>query len=192
MIEPTLLLAATLTTSDCRIAIGLHFVVNDFGLHEHHKWRYRRYGRWILAATILAGWALGAATTIHRALVAVLFAFLAGGVIMNVIKEELPKERESRFVAFVSGLVLYAALDRECPFNPVSSAHRPKWTSGMMSRLEARLARRCGFAGTSFRQRYGKAMFPGVKEAIDHEQPRSLKCAAESGPYSRCTDHQLC
>lgn len=41
---------------------------------------------------------------------AALFAFLAGGVILNVLKEELPEERESRFSAFAGGALLYAAL----------------------------------------------------------------------------------
>lgn len=38
------------------------------------------------------------------------FAFLAGGMILNVLKEELPEERESRFTAFLSGAAGYAAL----------------------------------------------------------------------------------
>jgi hypothetical protein len=40
----------------------------------------------------------------------VLFAFLAGGIVLNVIKEELPEERESRFPAFVVGTGGYAVL----------------------------------------------------------------------------------
>jgi hypothetical protein len=42
--------------------------------------------------------------------VAVLIAFLAGGVVLNVLKEELPEERESRFWAFALGAAFYAAL----------------------------------------------------------------------------------
>jgi hypothetical protein len=39
-----------------------------------------------------------------------LFAFLAGGVVLNVLKEELPEERESRFWAFALGAASYTAL----------------------------------------------------------------------------------
>ena len=39
-----------------------------------------------------------------------LFALLAGGVIMNVLKEELPEERESCFWALALGAAVYAAL----------------------------------------------------------------------------------
>ena len=38
-----------------------------------------------------------------------LFAFLAGGVVLNVLKKELPEERESRFLLFALGLAAYAA-----------------------------------------------------------------------------------
>lgn len=91
-------------------AMGVHFVVNDYGLREHHKQRYHRIGRWLLAAAIIIGWVIGSATEIHGAAIAVLFAFIAGGVVLNVLKEELPKERESRFWAFALGAIVYSIL----------------------------------------------------------------------------------
>jgi hypothetical protein len=81
------------------VAMALHFVVNDYGLREVYKSGYRR-ARWILAAVALIGWAFGAVTVVHEAAVALLFAFLAGGVVLNVLKEELPEERKSRFLPF--------------------------------------------------------------------------------------------
>lgn len=92
------------------IAMALHFVVNDYGLRENHKRIYDHIGRWILAAAITLGWVVGSHTKISQAAIAVLFAFLAGGVVLNVLKEELPEERESRFWAFVLGAGGYAAL----------------------------------------------------------------------------------
>jgi hypothetical protein len=38
--------------------MAVHFVVNDYGLREDHKAAYERVGRWVLAAAILAGWAV--------------------------------------------------------------------------------------------------------------------------------------
>jgi len=61
-------------------ALALHFVVNDYGLREHHKGAYHQIGRWILAAAVLAGWVIGRGTEIPEAAIAVLFAFLAGGI----------------------------------------------------------------------------------------------------------------
>ena len=92
------------------VAMGLHFVVNDHGLREHHYEAYDRIGRWLLAVGVLAGTAVGWATAVDEALVTALFAFLAGGVILNVIKEELPEERRSRFQAFALGATMYAGL----------------------------------------------------------------------------------
>lgn len=92
------------------VAMALHFVVNDFGLREHHKQHYRRRGRWILAAAVLGGWAAGLAFDVPEAAVSVLFAFLTGGVVLNVLKEELPEDRKSRFWAFALGCFGYAAL----------------------------------------------------------------------------------
>jgi zinc transporter ZupT len=92
------------------IAMALHFVVNDYGLREHHKKMYDNAGRWILAAAIITGWAIGIGTELSQAAIGVLFAFLAGGVVLNVLKEELPEERESRFWAFAVGAIGYAVL----------------------------------------------------------------------------------
>lgn len=85
-------------------------MVNDLGLREDHKGAYDRAGRWVLAVAIFAGWVAGLLFEVSEAAIAVLFAFLAGGVIMNVLKEELPEERESRFWAFVLGAGIHAAI----------------------------------------------------------------------------------
>jgi hypothetical protein len=92
------------------VAMALHFVVNDYGLNEDHKGPYRRVGRWVLVVAVVVGFLVGAATEISEAAIAVLTAFLAGGVILNVLKEEVPSERQSRFWAFALGMAGYAAL----------------------------------------------------------------------------------
>lgn len=92
------------------IAMGLHFVTTDFGLREHYKDAYHQIARWVFTAAIVAGWAVGLTGEIPEPTVAVLLAFLGGGVILNVLKEELPEDRESRFWAFVLGAGAYAAL----------------------------------------------------------------------------------
>ncbi|GAB2548722.1 hypothetical protein [Rufibacter soli] len=91
-------------------AMALHFLVNDFGLREHYKDRYRYAGRWILVVSLAIGWALGLVIEVTEPVTALLLAFLAGGVVLNVLKEELPEERESRFSAFLLGAVAYSLL----------------------------------------------------------------------------------
>lgn len=91
-------------------AMALHFVASDFGLNQHHKEAYSQMGRWILVAAILLGWGVGSVTQINSAAVGVLFAFVAGGVVLNVLKEELPEDRQSRYWAFAVGAFGYAAV----------------------------------------------------------------------------------
>lgn len=91
-------------------AMGVHFLVNDYGLRQDHKAAYRQRVRWMLVAAIAGGWLTGLLVEISEAAVATLFAFLAGGVVMNVLKEELPEERQSRFLPFLLGATGYAIL----------------------------------------------------------------------------------
>lgn len=91
-------------------ALGVHFVINDVGLRDHHKHAYARVGRWLLASAVLLGWAIGTLTEISDSTLALLLAFIGGGIILNVIKEELPAERESHFAPFALGAAGYAAL----------------------------------------------------------------------------------
>ncbi len=92
------------------VAMALHFLINDRGLEHDHGRLYRAYGRWLLAAAPLAGWGIGLVQEVDPVALAALFAFLAGGVILNVLKEELPEDRESRFPAFAGGAAAYAVL----------------------------------------------------------------------------------
>jgi hypothetical protein len=79
-------------------------------LRKDHKGAYDRLGRWVLAVSIFLGWAIGLLLEISEAALGMLFGFLAEDVVMNVLKEELPEERESSFWAFVLGAAAYAAV----------------------------------------------------------------------------------
>lgn len=92
------------------VAMGLHFFVNDYAFRQFHKDTYQKFGRWVLSAAIIVGWAIGLSMKISEAMTGVLFAFLAGGVILNVLKEELPEEKQSRFWPFALGAAIYTVL----------------------------------------------------------------------------------
>ncbi|MBT2686979.1 hypothetical protein J7I93_02155 [Bacillus sp. ISL-47] len=91
-------------------ALSVHFISNDHGLRQSHKKIYDRYGRWILTLSILIGWSIGVLTEVSEKVIAFLFATLAGGVILNVLKEELPDDRESNYGAFIAGVVGYTMI----------------------------------------------------------------------------------
>lgn len=91
-------------------ALGVHFIVVDHGLRDHHGRSYRRWGRWLCGAAVVVGWLVGLTGTVPPPVLAGILAFLAGGVVMNAIKEELPEQRESRLLPFVLGAAGYALL----------------------------------------------------------------------------------
>lgn len=91
-------------------ALAVHFVVVDYGLRDHHKRDYDRVGRYVLVGTFAAGFGGAIVVEPPDAALAVMSAFLVGGIVLNVLKEEIPAERESKFLAFAGGLVGYAAL----------------------------------------------------------------------------------
>jgi len=93
------------------VAMGLHFLLVDRGLEAHHRDRFERRGRVVLALAVLAGWGLAAVAAPTSTLaVSLATAFLAGAVLLTVFKEELPSGRRSSFRWFLVGVVLYSAL----------------------------------------------------------------------------------
>ena len=92
------------------LAMALHVLIVDHSLREQHGRVYDRAGRWVLAASVLAGWLVGATTPLSEMMFARLFAVLAGGVVIATLGAELPREREGRFWPFCLGAAAYAVL----------------------------------------------------------------------------------
>ncbi|MFC3039984.1 hypothetical protein ACFOGI_06940 [Virgibacillus xinjiangensis] len=92
------------------LAMSVHFITNDHALRENHQEVYDHYGRWLLAGGIILGGLVGEFVTVPEQIIALLFSFLAGSVLLNVLKEELPEERSSSFWAFILGGGVYTAL----------------------------------------------------------------------------------
>jgi hypothetical protein len=92
------------------LAMALWFIVNDYGLRSEHKENYNRLGRWVLSGVVLIGWTVGLFAPVPGVVLSLALAFVGGGVVLNVLKEELPRERESRFWAFALGAAAYSAL----------------------------------------------------------------------------------
>jgi len=91
-------------------AMTLHFITADFGTRAEHPELYDSKARWVLVGATLSGWLLGIFVVLPQIVIACLFAFVAGGVVLLVLKEELPAERRSFFLPFLGGAVLYSAL----------------------------------------------------------------------------------
>jgi hypothetical protein len=63
-----------------------------------------------VSLALLAGWMLGTAVELTPAAIAIPLALLGGGVVLNVLKEEVPSERQSRFLPFLAGTSAYSVL----------------------------------------------------------------------------------
>jgi hypothetical protein len=91
-------------------AMAVHFLIVDHALTEAQGRAYAPRGRWLLAASVLVGWFIGVATPVSEAVVARLFAVLAGGVVITSLRAELPDDRQGRFWPFCTGAMIFAAL----------------------------------------------------------------------------------
>ncbi len=92
------------------IAIGLHYFMNDYSLTRAHGDIYRHYGRWVLVLSLFLGWAAGFFIDLSASAVALLSAFIGGGVIMNVIRHELPEEGPNNLRAFLLATAGYTII----------------------------------------------------------------------------------
>lgn len=92
------------------IAMFFHFIVIDHSLRLEYKTRYDRQGRWILAIAVLVGWVCGAFLPLPEPTVAILVGFVAGGVAIYGLKDELPKAGDGRFIPFALGAAVFSFL----------------------------------------------------------------------------------
>lgn len=91
-------------------AMALHYFMNDYSLSQAHGEAYTRFGRWILVASLFLGWAAGVSVELSATAVALISAFIGGGVIMNVTRHELPETNPNSLGAFLSGAVIYTLI----------------------------------------------------------------------------------
>lgn len=91
-------------------AMSLHYFTNDYALSETYGDAYRKRGKWILIASLFLGWIAGFITELSQTAVALMGAFIGGGVIMNVTRHELPSEKPNNLRSFILAAVAYTVL----------------------------------------------------------------------------------
>lgn len=90
------------------IAMGLHYFVHDHNLEETYKRLYENYGRYILCLALILGWFIGLYGNIPDTIIALVVAFVAGGVMLNVLHYELPNKQKGGYLFFVFGALSYS------------------------------------------------------------------------------------
>jgi hypothetical protein len=88
-------------------AMALHYFTNDYTLSKEHSTDYRNYGKWILVLALFLGWMTGVFFMLSETAVALVSAFIGGGVIMNVIRHELPNDKPNSLNSFLFFCALY-------------------------------------------------------------------------------------
>lgn len=90
-------------------AMALHFVLTDRKFCRMYPVRFNHLGRVFLNLSLLIGWiACVIFDPVQVLLVALMMAFLAGSILFNVFREELPNSDLASFSWFVLGIVLIA------------------------------------------------------------------------------------
>lgn len=92
------------------IAMGLHYFVNDFSMSKEHPHTYDRRARYLLIISLFLGWLTAFFWQLPPAAVALISAFIGGGVIMNVTRHELPKTNPHSLSAFLWAALFYTVL----------------------------------------------------------------------------------
>ena len=91
-------------------AIALHYFTNDYALSKEHGDQYKRIGKWLLIICLFLGWLIGLWTKLPATAVALISAFIAGGVIMNVTRHELPEENPNSSRSFLLAAAFYTII----------------------------------------------------------------------------------
>ncbi|RKD73268.1 hypothetical protein ATL39_1559 [Sinobaca qinghaiensis] len=92
------------------MAVGLHFMAVSHDLWREDKERYEKVARYILAAGILAGWLVGILVPYSSIGLAVVFAFISGAMLMNVLNKEMPNEENAHLPTFLISAGGYALI----------------------------------------------------------------------------------
>lgn len=92
-------------------AMALHFVLMDRKFCRMYPVRFNHLGRFFLNGSLFLGWLLSAIFDPVRVLfVALMTAFLAGSILLNVFREELPNSNLASYRWFVLGVLLITVI----------------------------------------------------------------------------------
>lgn len=89
------------------IAISFHFLAIDHSLRDELGDEYDKRVRFVFATMCLLGWLAARLIDLPAPAMALLLAFVSGGVIVNSAIMELPTDRDGRFLPFAFGSLLF-------------------------------------------------------------------------------------
>ena len=88
-------------------AMALHFVLTDRKFSRFYKARFNHAGRFWLISALFVGWVFSVIfDPVNVLIAAFMLAFLAGSILLNVFREELPATELTSFYWFSFGTML--------------------------------------------------------------------------------------
>ncbi|MDF1827887.1 MAG: hypothetical protein P1U39_06365 [Legionellaceae bacterium] len=89
------------------VAMALHFVLTDRKFCRFYAGRFKHWGRFVLMSALFSGWFCSVLFDPVNILVsAFMLAFLAGSILLNVFREELPATKVTHYYWFSLGILL--------------------------------------------------------------------------------------
>jgi zinc transporter ZupT len=87
--------------------MALHFVLTDRKFTRFYSVQFNHWGRFVLISALLVGWICSVVfDPVNVLIAAFMLAFLAGSVLLNVFREELPASGLASFLWFSFGALL--------------------------------------------------------------------------------------
>lgn len=88
-------------------AMALHFVLTDRKFSRFYKRQFDHWGRFLLITALFIGWVFSVVfDPVNVLIAAFMLAFLAGSVLLNVFREELPSTGMASYFWFSFGAIL--------------------------------------------------------------------------------------
>lgn len=103
--------ASSTATALFTLAMALHFVITDRKFSRLYSQKFDHRGRFLLICALFIGWLCSAIfDPVSILYAAFMLAFLAGSVLLNVFREELPEGGLASFCWFTAGVVVISAM----------------------------------------------------------------------------------
>lgn len=90
-------------------ALSMHFVGINYHLWKRYPRRYPIFFRWFFCACLLLGWVVSVSTEQLTGIVKISTMFVAGGIIITAIREEIPSHQDANTPYFLASILATTA-----------------------------------------------------------------------------------
>lgn len=92
------------------IAMGMHYFIADHSANIENAALYNQKARWLLVLALFLGYIVGYMTRIPDTVVAIAVSFISGGVLLNVLRYEIPKREQVGYYFFLMGSLIFTLI----------------------------------------------------------------------------------